>query len=137
MSKSEHAAIAAAQKTMVETHNQLIGDSDTTYNATGSADIHMYLFGGKMEVDLTFQSGENRSFEGKFGGVGAGKGISNGTATFSIPPSQLTGDMSFQLTVGKNVEIKWYENGVILGVFVGDSADLRGGGEFGGRGSWS
>ncbi|MCE7994563.1 MAG: hypothetical protein HEP71_21470 [Roseivirga sp.] len=135
MSKSEHAVITAAQKKMVDTHNELIGDNQTIYTATGSVNVAMIVFGGTLNASLTFSSGEKKTYEGSFGGGGIGGGTSQGTATFSIPPSSLNGKMSFQLTVGANVLVKWYINGVIVGTFIGDS--VKGGGEFGGSGEWS
>jgi len=103
------------------------------YEASGKAVFAVIVIYTKLQVDLDFTTGDKLQYNGDIWGLGfPGGGISWGHGWFEIPPNQLIGNATVQVSLTPlTTEITFWKDGRYAGIFVGGGiavASFNGGG---------
>lgn len=130
-------AIQAEIKELAEANKSLLEENAASYRFVGTTTFATAFIWGTIVTDATYvDSGKKVKFDGSHWGVGLGGGISVGVGTFTVPPAELAGGASYQITTTPVVvNIHWWRGKQYLGVFVGAPLAV-GAMAVGGSGTW-
>jgi hypothetical protein len=100
-----------------------VTDASAAWTATGSCAFATAFIYGTVSCDLDFNTGQKMNFYGQHWGLGLGGGISAGGAVFSVSPDALLGEGTYEVHsvagVGGFVQVVFFKNGSVVGVFTG------------------
>jgi hypothetical protein len=124
---------------MVQANKHLLEESEspTLYSVTGTLHIAFVVVWNQLTIDKMEDDGLNLTFEGSGWGVGIGGGVAGFTGAFTIPPSQLLGEASYNIFMtGPGTVVDFLKGGKYVGSIVAAGLSV-GIGNFVGSGTFS